>query len=119
MSTITLEMLLDAATTTLPDASPAEQGELVAALVKKFDAELTVKTEPKPATIARKPARKASAKKAATKANWQGYQMKSAKGTATPKQVERLVNLGVKPATAKAMSMVAASDKYAALKGRI
>jgi len=119
MSTITLDMLLDAATATLPNASHAEIGQLVADLVVKFDAELT------PATIAPAKARKPKAAKTVVKksvnkaANWQGYMMLADKGTATPKQVERLVGMGVKPATAKALSMVAASNRYAALKGRI
>jgi hypothetical protein len=121
MSTITLDMLLDAATATLPNASHAEIGQLVADLVVKFDAELT------PATIAPKPARKAKPKAAKTvvkksvnkAANWQGYMMLADAGTATPKQVERLVGLGVKPAAASKLSMVKASNRYAALKGRI
>jgi hypothetical protein len=56
---------------------------------------------------------------AAMKANWNGQMMKSAKGTASSGQVKFLVKSGVKPATAKGLSMVAASNMRAKLTGKI
>jgi len=46
---ITLDVLDAAVVHTLPDASPAEQGSLLAELIRKFDVELTPTLTPKPA----------------------------------------------------------------------
>src|SRR4051794_40375749 len=115
MSQITLEMLTDAAISTLPNATPAEQGELIAALVTKFDAELTVKPVAKKQTDAQagmahvrwfkgkgKPKAAKAVKTvdpivgsgAAMAANHAGHMMKADKGTATKGQIKRLKALG-------------------------
>lgn len=117
-STITLDVLNNAVTSALPNGTPEEQGNLLADLVRKLHGEIT----PKPA-----PVRKAAAVKAdpsvgtgaAMKANWNGQMMKSDKGTATSGQVKWLVSNGVKPATARNLSMVAASNMRAKLTGKI
>lgn len=122
-STITLDVLNNAVTSALPNGTPEEQGNLLADLVRKLHGEIT----PKPAPVRKAPVRKAAAVKAdpsvgtgaAMKANWNGQMMKSDKGTATSGQVKWLVSNGVKPATARNLSMVAASNMRAKLTGKI
>ena len=126
MSAITLEMLQNAAVATLPDATPAQQGDLIAQLAVQFAGEMSP-VEPVKAKRTRKPK---AVKKAATidptigsgaalAPNWNGQMMKSAKGSASNGQVKYLVSNGVKPAKAKAMSMVEASNLRAKLSGKI
>jgi succinyl-CoA synthetase alpha subunit len=115
MSAITLEMLTDAAIATLPNATPQEQGELIAALVKKFDAELA--PAPKPVRKARKPKAATIAKtadKPEMRMTKRGAMMPVKAGTATKGQIRRLTDLGVK--NAGKLSMADAADLYFDLK---
>lgn len=115
MSKITLDALTAATLAELPDASPAVQGDFLAALIQHID------TTP----VTPKPVRKPKAVKAdptvgtgaAMKANHAGIMMKSDAGTATKGQIKRLVGKGVTPKAAAKLSMVAASNRYAKLKG--
>jgi hypothetical protein len=76
-----------------------------------------VKAEPKARKVATPKADPKVGTGAAMKANHAGIMMKSGRGTATPNQRKRLLAKGVKPNVVAIISMVAASDKYASLKG--
>ena len=130
MSTITLDQITAAAATIADE--PKAQGEAMAAIILELSK--PVSTPVSTPTIARKrtsrKARKAKptiAPVAATPTiakgdkspNWKGQMMLSGKGTATNGQVKWLVSNGVKPATAKKLSMVAASNMRAKLTGKI
>ena len=129
MSTITLDQITAAAATITQE--PKAQGEAMAAIIMEIAK--PVSTPVSTPTIARKRSRKARkakptivakpvakpATKGAQKANWKGQMMLSGKGTATNGQVKWLVSNGVKPATAKGLSMCAASDMRAKLTGKI
>lgn len=126
MSTITLDQITAAAATIADE--PKAQGEAMAAIILELSK--PVSTPVSTPTIAPAKARKAKptiAPVAATPTiakgdkspNWKGQMMLSGKGTATTGQVKWLVSNGVKPATAKKLSMVAASNMRAKLTGKI
>jgi hypothetical protein len=122
---ITLSMLRDAVAATIPDADTAEQGQMLADLIVKFDAELSA-----PAPTAVKPkADPEVGNGSAMRMTLAGKMMPVAEGTITPAQTKRISDnydrkvivktahkLGFAGKTLKTLSMADASDLYSTLR---
>lgn len=114
MSVVSLDAIVNAVTANMPDATLVEQGEAIAAVVKRID------TDTAPAKPVARTSDPAAGSGSATMApNWDGRMMKSAPGTATPNQQTWHIEHGLKPASARKLSMVAASNRRAKLEGKI
>lgn len=125
MSTITLTHLQDAIASIAGDRTPAEQGEMLAAMVREID---TAQNAPAPAPAkpkaVKKPAKATIAKPkagsgATLAANWNGQMMASEAGTLSSGQAKWLkANTRKSDATIAKLSMVEASNLRAQLTGK-
>jgi hypothetical protein len=118
MSAVTLDAIVNAVVTARPDASPAEQGEVVAEIIRAIDsADNTPAAPAKPVERVADPA--AGSGSATMALNWNGKPMKADAGTATPGQVRWHIEHGLKAGSARKLSMVEASNRRARIEGRI
>lgn len=126
MSTITLTHLQDAIASIAGDRTPAEQGEMLAAMVREIDA---AQNAPAPAPVkpkaVKKPAKKATiatpkaGSGATLAANWNGQMMASEAGSLSSGQAKWLkANTRKSDATIAKLSMVEASNLRAQLTGK-
>ena len=114
MSNATLEMLTAATVEELPNATPAEQGEFLAALISHIDATIA---PAKPKAV-KKPATIVNAKGQRVRPNVFGTLMLADAGTATKNQRSFLRDRGMSAKSVAKLSMAGASDLRAKLTGK-